>query len=166
MILISLCALVALISMELQRWRSRRGIKILQNYQHHINKFVEYANILAESEETPDGAMALVEFISRKMVDKRAARHFLWALLRNRTELAQAPSGVIFEEVLAFRSAHPPLGRVLSQAMASGMLAMTYNGGVFGTLFRILVLFDARYHEDRTRDLVASFRQVETTQAA
>ena len=42
--------------------------------------------------------------------------------------------------------------------MSSGLMAMTYNGGPAGTFVRHVVLFDAKHHEDRTRDLAASFR--------
>lgn len=146
--------------------RSTRNTHLLERYERCMNAFIEDATTLVRAHDTPESVIDIVEFIAAKAADPAAARQFLSVLLRHRKELADGPTGPMSQSLSEFTTKNPQLGQVLSRAMSSGLMAMTYNGGPAGTFIRRVVLFDARHHEERTRDLAASFRQVGCPQAA
>jgi hypothetical protein len=146
--------------------RSKRNAHLLQQYERCMNSFTEDAETIVKADETPEAVIDMVEFIARKTASRSSAREFLFVLLRHRSELASGPTGSTSQAMTEFTAKNPELGHVLSRAMAAGLMAIMYNGGPIGTFVRRLVLFDAKQHEDRTRDLAASFRQIGKVQAA
>jgi hypothetical protein len=162
----ALVAVLALLAAMFFAGRARRNTEILHQYEQCMNIFIASAETLVSADETPAEVVGLLQFFSEKAADPRGAREFLWVFLRYRNELASGPSDHTASAIETFKGANPQLGRVFSRAMAFSMLAMTYKGGLLGALLRNTVLFDAKQHEDRSRDLAASFHDVECGQAA
>jgi hypothetical protein len=162
----AVAAIFALLAAMFFARRANRNLHLLHHYERCMNSFVEDAETLVNADDTPAGLIDVVEFIATKAADRSAAREFLHVLLRHRKELASGPGGPTTQMITEFKTKNPQLGRVFSRAMASGLMAMTYNGGPIGTFVRTMVLFDAKHHEERSQDLATSFREVECAQAA
>jgi len=157
----ALFAVAAFIAAVLWAYRSRRKLSLLRAYEEAMGTFFKDADTLLAAEETPAEVVDMIEFISDKAADPRAATEFLRVLLRRRREMAEGENGELSRAVASFVEGYPQLGRVFGRAMARGLLAMTFKGGLTGTFVRRLVLFDAKKHEDRTQDLATNFRQIE-----
>jgi len=157
----ALIAVAAFIAAVLCAHRARRKLKLIRAYEDSMNSFFKDAETLLAAEETPAEVVDMLEFISNKASDPLAATEFLRVLLRRRREMAGGEEGALSRAIAVFANANPRLGRVFGRAMARGLLAMTFRGGITGTLVRRLVLFDAKKHEDRTQDLATNFRQIE-----
>jgi hypothetical protein len=156
----ALAAIFALLAAMFFARRAKRNTHLLHHYERCMNSFIDDAETLVNAHETPGVIVDVVEFIATKAADRSAAREFLQVLVRHRKELASGPTRPTSQIIAEFKAKNPQLGRVFSRAMASGLMAMTYNGGPVGTFVRHLVLFDAKHHEDRSQDLAASFREV------
>ena len=154
-------AVFALLAAMFFARRAKRNTDLLHHYERCMNSLIEDAETLINADETPAGIVDVVEFIVTKASERSAAREFLQALLRHRRELASGPTRKTSQMLIDFRKKNPQLGGVFSRAMTSGLMAMTYNGGLIGTFVRHLVLFDAKQHNDRSQDLATSFRDVE-----
>jgi hypothetical protein len=157
----ALVAIFALLATMFLARRAKRNTHLLHHYERCMNSLIEDAETLVGADETPEGVVDVVEFITMKASERGAAREFLHALVRHRRELASGPTGPTTRMISEFKAKNPQLGRVFSRAMANGLMAMTYNGGPIGTFVRHMVLFDAKQHEDRSQDLATSFREVE-----
>jgi hypothetical protein len=157
----ALVAIFALLATMFLARRARRNTHLLHHYERCMNSFIDDAETLVKADETPAAVVDVVEFIATKAAERSAAREFLLILVRHRKELASGPTAPTTQMIAEFKAKNPQLGRVFSRAMASGLMAMTYNGGPFGTFVRHLVLFDAKQHEDRSQDLATTFREVE-----
>jgi hypothetical protein len=158
----ALVAIFALLAAMFFARRAKRNTHLMLQYEGCMNQFVEDAETLVNADETPIGVVDFVEFIAVKAADRSSAREFLWVLFRHRKELASGPTDQTTRMIAEFKGKNPQLGRVFSRAMASGLMAMTYNGGPIGTFVRHMVLFDAKEHTDRSQDLATSFREVES----
>jgi hypothetical protein len=146
--------------------RARRNTHLLHKYEQCMSVFVASSETLIGADETPPEVVGLIQFFSEKASNPRGAREFLWVFLRYRNELASGPSNQTAAAIASLKKANPELGRVFTRAMASGMIALTYKGGIVGTFIRHTLLFDAKQHEDRSQDLAASFHDIECAQAA
>ena len=158
-------AIFALLAVMFFARRARRNTHLLHHYERCMNAFVEDAETLMDADETPEVVVELVAFIAAKAADRRAAREFLYVVLRHGRAIASGPSDQTAQAIAEFRAVNPQLARVFTRAMSSGLLAMTYNSGAAGTFLRRIVLFDAKQHEDRSQDLATSFREVECAHA-
>jgi len=156
----ALCVIFVFFAAAILRVHLRWRRQLLQQYEKSMNSFMEDASVLIDADETPGSIVDIIEFVSAKATEQKASRQFFLTLLSKRTELSVRPSGPVFQEISEFAEVNPELGHLFSRAATSGLMAMTYNGWFFGTIIRHLVLFDAVYHEDRTRDLATSFRQI------
>lgn len=140
-------------------YRSKRRTHLLRRYEQYATIFFEDVETLLRADETPAKIVDLLEFMGQRVNDSSSALDFFIVLLRHRRRLVSklSPSS---DEIVEFRNSSPALWRVFTRASAAALLAVSYNGGVFGTLLRHFIIFDAREHEDRTRDLAAGYREI------
>ena len=162
----ALVAIFAFLAAIIFAGRAKRNTHLLQHYERCMSSFIEDSATLMDADETPAVIVEIVDFIAAKAADRRGSREFLHVVLRYRSAVAPYSKSETAQTIAEFKSRNPQLGRVFSRAMASGLLAMTYNGGAVGTFLRRIVLFDAKQHEDRSQDLATSFREVECAQPA
>jgi hypothetical protein len=157
----ALIAVAAFIAAFLLAAKSRRKTKRLKAYEECMGAFLKDAETLLNADATPSEVVDMVEFMAAKASDRKAAREFLGIILRQRHKMGGPDESGVARSLGSFSSANPQLGRVLDRAMTAALLAMTFNGGPIGTFVRRIVLFDAKSHEDRSKDLATNFRALD-----
>src|SRR5262245_47616653 len=114
----ALVAIFALLATLLWVRSARRNTHLLRQYEECMTTFIESAETLVNADETPEGVVDVIDFVSAKATNRAASREFLQVLVRHRRELASGPRGETSQMIADFRSKNPELGRVFSRAMA------------------------------------------------
>jgi hypothetical protein len=157
----ALIAAAAFIAVFLFAAKSKRKTRRLKAYEQCMDVFLKDADTLLGADATPAEVVDLIEYMADKASDHKTAKQFLVAIARRHREMGGNDESEIARSLASFSSAHPQLGRVFNRAMTAALLAMTFNGGPFGTFVRRFILFDAKKHDDRAKDLATNFRALD-----
>jgi hypothetical protein len=152
----SFFSVVALVGAICLARRATTYTRRLQKFELCMDEFTQGAEALLRDEDTPEELVSLLEFMRRKAVDPWAPLDFMPHLLsKDRHELAKTDVPPAYAEFLVRR---PELARLLARTSTASMLAMTYRGYFVGGLVRLFVLFDAKTHSERMRDIATHCR--------
>lgn len=114
------------------RWRNRQ----LQMAQHAQKAFFRSAKILVEDPDTPTEVLSLVEMLSHELTNRKIVPKVFYWLLRGK---GRQPTGRNHVHHM-LSSMRTELQQHFMLTMSAGVIRITYNNAIFGTLVRRLAL--------------------------
>jgi hypothetical protein len=139
-------------------WVVRLDTNRLGCYDQHASRFYDRIQPLVDDDQTPDELLNLVEFMNLRITDTRAANDLMRLLLLINGGHKSAEATKVAEVFSAFFNARPELKQPFGEAMANGLLAITYRDRYFGWYTRRMMAI-IRRHENVAPIVVEDFRE-------
>lgn len=112
----------------------------LEEFKKHSKRFYDAAAKLVEDDATPGDLLLLLDFLNRELDSPDAAKR-LFAAIRQGTGISMSDKARrISASINAFAARRPEIEPLITNAIGSGMLAITYKSQVYGPLCRMSMM--------------------------
>ena len=128
-----------------------------------MEEFYSASNALLADPDTPVDVLNLLRFMNHKASRPDSAREFIRIVVKKRPLIARQTHIHSIENFLRGR---PELSIQFSKACSTAFEALAYRSPFAGIFLRVFVIFDAREHSDRTKELAENYCALEGHAAA